>query len=192
MINPSLTIIVSAHDRHFGFDTERWNKQTHPSTQEIVRTRNPNGERAKERFFYQSCSNSNIHLSFNALKVIKYAKMHKNYSKKIHIFVESCPKFKKLLKMEKVAQKLPSRICLGPQCISTPSVQFEKFLASKEKINAALLMEECQKYERLYNKFRRTTKTLKLEQTAGKRWSKSLTLITKKPTRSTGTFDRRL
>ena len=85
MISPSLTTIVSAHDRHFGFGTERWNKQTHPGTQEMVRTGNPN-ERAKEMFFYQSCFNSNIHLSFNAFKVIKYAKKYNNCSKKCTFF----------------------------------------------------------------------------------------------------------
>ena len=89
-----------------------------PGTQEMVRTGNPN-ERAKEMFFYQSCFNSNIHLSFNALKVIKYAKKYKNCSKKCTFFLKSCPKFNKLLKMEKVAQKLPSRICLGLDPIRT-------------------------------------------------------------------------
>ena len=60
------------------------NKQTQ-GTQEMVRTGNPN-ERAKERFFCQNRSNSNIHLSFNALKVIKCAKMYKKFSNNTHCF----------------------------------------------------------------------------------------------------------
>ena len=66
--------IVWHKGRHFGFDTERWNKQTHPGTQEMIRTtREP-----RRYFFNQNYSNSNIHHSFNALKVVQYAKMYKN------------------------------------------------------------------------------------------------------------------
>ena len=61
----------------------------------------------------------------------------------------------------------PIRPKTGPQCIAAPCVQFEKFLffkmaASKEEINAALFMEEFQKYECLYNKFSKDYKDTKI------------------------------
>ena len=55
----------------------------------------------------------------------------------------------------------------GPQCILAPSVHLEKFVfkmaASEGEIDAALFMEECQKYDCLYNKFSKDYKNKLLE-----------------------------
>ena len=83
------------------------NKQTQ-GTQEMVRTGNPN-ERAKERFFIFTKTAPIVIFIFYFKMIWKWSNVPKctKIARKVHVF------FRKLLKIENVAQKLPSRICHG-------------------------------------------------------------------------------
>ena len=61
-------------------------KGTNENNQALLRQSLYLRESQGEILFYQNCFNSNIHLSFNALKVVKCAKMYKCCSKNRHFF----------------------------------------------------------------------------------------------------------
>lgn len=73
---------------------------------------------------------------------------------------------KDYMETSETTQNEPIRPKTGPQCILAPSVQLEKFVfkmaASEGEIDAALFMEECQKYDCLYNKFSKDYKNTKI------------------------------
>ena len=61
----------------------------------------------------------------------------------MHNFLESCSKFKKLLRIEKVAQKLPRRICLGQTRWKSADGETEKkkYVLTKTKLRNFISFE---------------------------------------------------
>ena len=73
---------------------------------------------------------------------------------------------KDYMETSETTQNEPIQPKTGLKCILAPSVQLEKFVfkmaASEGEIDAALFMEECQKYDCLYNKFSKDYKNTKI------------------------------
>ena len=73
---------------------------------------------------------------------------------------------KDYMETSETTQNEPIRPKTGAKCILAPSVQLEKFVfkmaASEGEIDAALFMEEYQKYDCLYNKFSKDYKNTKI------------------------------